>query len=52
LAKALGKDIFAGFQVSFFAECHCQHSVKLSLPSARQKALGKEANTRQSLGFR
>jgi hypothetical protein len=29
-----------------------RHSAKLSLPSARQKALGKEANTRQSLGFR
>jgi hypothetical protein len=45
-----------------FAECgpvpSVQHSVKrliaesLTLPSARQKALGKEADTRQSLGFR
>jgi hypothetical protein len=45
-----------------FAECcpvpSVQHSVKgifaesLTLPSARQKALGKESNTRQSLGFR
>jgi hypothetical protein len=28
-----------------------RHSAKPSLPSARQKALGKEYNTRQSLGF-
>jgi hypothetical protein len=45
-----------------FAECgpvpSIQHSVKrlvaesLTLPSARQKALGKEADTRQTLGFR
>jgi hypothetical protein len=45
-----------------FAEClpvpSVQHSVKglfaeiLTLPSARQKTLGKEYNTRQSLGFR
>jgi hypothetical protein len=44
-----------------FAECRpvpsVQHSVKslfaesLALPSARQKALGKDYNTRQSLGF-
>jgi hypothetical protein len=29
-----------------------QHSANPSLPSAQQKALGKDFNTRQSLGFR
>ena len=60
LAKVLGKDIFAGSQVSFFAECHFQHSAKMalpvprlpSLPSAMVIALGKEpfaeCYTRQS----
>jgi hypothetical protein len=51
LAPALGKDVFAGSQVSFFAECHCQHSAKMalpvprfsSLPSAMVIALGKAA---------
>ena len=55
LAKALGKDVFAGSQVSFFAECHGQHSAKMALPVPRFPslssvmviALGK-ANTRQS----
>jgi hypothetical protein len=32
LATALGKDGFAGSQVSFFAECHGQHSAKMALP--------------------
>jgi hypothetical protein len=49
LAKALDKHIFAGSQVSFFVECHCQHSAKMSLqvprfpslPSAMVIALGK-----------
>jgi hypothetical protein len=51
LATALGKDVFAGSQVSFFAECHGQHSGKLALPvpsfsylpSAMVIALGKAA---------
>jgi hypothetical protein len=49
LTTALGKDGFAGSQVSFFAECHGQHSAKMalpvprlpSLPSAMVIALGK-----------
>jgi hypothetical protein len=49
LATALDKDVFAGSQVSFFVECHCQHSAKMvlpvprfpSLPSAMVIALGK-----------
>jgi hypothetical protein len=49
LASALGKDVFAGSQVTFFAECHGQHSAKMalpvprlpSLPSAMVMALGK-----------
>jgi hypothetical protein len=49
LATALGKDDFVGSQVSFFAECHGQHSAKMalpvprlpSLPSAMVIALGK-----------
>jgi hypothetical protein len=57
LATPLGKDIFAGSQVSFFAECHCQHSAKMalpvprfpSLPSAKVIALGKV--TRMSLFY-
>jgi hypothetical protein len=32
LATSLGKDGFAGSQVSFFAECHGQHSAKMALP--------------------
>jgi hypothetical protein len=47
--SALGKDVFTGSQVSFFAKCHGQHSAKMalpvprfpSLPSARVIALGK-----------
>ena len=39
LATALGKDVFAGSQVSFFAECHCQHSAKMSLPVPRFPSL-------------
>jgi hypothetical protein len=58
--SALGKDVFTGSQVSFFAECHGQHSAKMalpvprfpSLPSAMVIALGKatfaECYTRQS----
>jgi hypothetical protein len=49
LATTLGKDGFTGSQVSFFAECHGQHSAKMalpvprfpSLPSAKVIALGK-----------
>jgi hypothetical protein len=39
LAIALGKDVFAGSQVSFFAECHGQHSAKMSLPDPRFASL-------------
>jgi hypothetical protein len=39
LAPALGKDVFAGSQVSFFAECHCQHSAKMALPISRFSSL-------------
>jgi hypothetical protein len=57
LVKALGKDVFAGSQVFFFAECRCQHSAKMalavprfpSLPSAKVIALGKV--TRMSLFY-
>jgi hypothetical protein len=39
LATALGKDAFAGSQVSFFVECYCQHSAKMTLPVPRFPSL-------------
>jgi hypothetical protein len=39
LATALDKDGFAGSQVSFFGECHGQHSAKMALPIPRFPSL-------------